>query len=638
MFFKTLLTRSKISIFVFLSLFLILGNYKITFADQWGYGKDGSDCIFWSANLNDAKYVPGETINLSLNSWNNGCNYDWAWVNVSQWIERFGIDTQGSAGPISGAGSYSLAIPSNISTGTHSVALNTHAHIEAYDYTDVWAPRVCAPGWWCGCSCDWGGCRCNWCEGACTGGQRVSHSPRLQYFYGAPDIARNVYFTVVKPEATLTASLGSDISDKLPPRSTTTISWTSKNLDSMDITLNDQPWKASYTVMTPTFFPEVGYYRNYQDDFWSSFGDCPPNDPAHPEAFCFSYSPFFGLGKARIGRYWFQQSPAQWRDVPVFNPFTNGSTSTSPLVGGKNTFVFRGYINGRSTPAITKSVDVYVDTNIVIDMSATPINEITGLPTVTYGFPAKLTWKTKNADECSVRKDYENPAWKPLSANATSGTNVLTPYLFATTTFTLDCMNRDLQGNDFATANAYIKIGVKTAKYPKVNFDVLGEEILWDVEGDVYSCSLVQDGVAEPISNELSGGITIDGLAEGTSFTLSCPGPFPFTQTKKSIAAVPNSNCKITQQGGGNELYINRKTTFIMENSNGTVSNVKWTVKKGTVTEKLPNNQNTKIFTTTGSRIISAVGKITAPDGTSSLSSCSTSTVFKQAPETQGAQ
>lgn len=607
-----LFSKIKISFFIFLLAFSFLGFYQKSSAAlfQYSYGADdmgradwGGDCIFWNVTLDHTIYVPGENIRVDGATTNNGCTYDYAWTNVRQTIHNAGFNALSSFGDI---GTQYINIPANTASGTHKVVLNTYYEYDKYLYNDIYSPAFCDPGWYCNCGFKYNcanvfgatictGWGCDWCAGKCYERARISHSTYAVVWGDGGDIRREIPITVIRPVVTLTASSGTDINNPLDPKSTTTISWTSTDLDRMEITLNGKPWKASYTTAVPT---QVNHPATYSEPICTK-GVC--TTPV-------------------------ELTPAYTTTEPVntFIPWTSGSTTTSPLIGGDNVFEFKGYVNGRNTPVVTKTLHVYVTTNININITSDK-------SVVTSGFPAKLTWSTVRADSCLLTRN--GATWIADSATATSGVNVSTGNLTATTTFTVFCINRSSEdGSVVNSAEKSITIGVKPGVRPELELDVFEDEILWEVVGDVYSCALTNETTDETISTSLVGEMSYPSMTPETVIQLSCNTPFGvITSSSRSQSAVADSICKVTQAGGATDLYVNRKTDFEMVNTNGILSNVKWTF----VNNRTTNAEGkivSRVFTTVGTTTVTAKAKLTTPLGDISYSLCTGVLRFKLDP------
>ncbi len=615
------MSKNKFSNIKNIILFLVFLLSSFSFAQDtkaasYGFGKDGSDCIFWNINLDKTIYVPGENIRVDASASNNGCSYDSAWTSVKQTVHNAGLDALSSAGDI---GTQYITIPSGTTIGTHNVVVNTYYEHHNYLYMDSYAPVI---GYACNCgfkhqSCAWGICIPDgWaCDTCWSGGQRIYHSVIGETWGDGGDITRYIPFQVVNPTATLSASSGTDVNNPLNPRSTTTISWTSTNINSMDILINGKPWKASYTgiILTPVYHAEQGYYTA----FWNE--PCPSYNPTHPDTYC---NNVFGIN---YGQKWVTTQAAYTSNEPIntFIPWTTGSTTTDPLSGGKNTIVFNGYVTGRTTPVITKTLYVYVTTNISINLTSNK-------NPVTNGFPALLNWTSTHADKCFALKIGTPGEWIPLSANATSGVNISTGNLFASTTFYVRCFNYDPDGSESNSNDAYLEIGVVPGKKPALDLDVVDNEILWNVDGDVYSCALTNQTTNQTISTDLSGDITdYSPLTPTTVIQLSCNTPYGvLSSSTKSTSPASSGACIATQKqtaGGDTNLYINRATTFSMPGA--VPSSVSWS---GTDLPLIGKKGVTisQVFTKIGKKTIKGVGK-TIINGVTSFSSCTADLIFK---------
>lgn len=593
------MSKNKFSNIKNILLFFIFLFSSFSFAQDakaasYGFGKDGSDCIFWNINLDKAIYVPGENIRVDASASNNGCSYDSAWTLVQQSVHNAGFDALSSAGNI---GTQYIAIPSSATAGTHNVVVNTYYEHHDYLYMDSYAPVI---GYACNCGFKHQSCA-GWvcwpdgwaCDTCWSGGQRVSHSVIGETWGAGGDITRAIPFQVVNPTVTLSASSGTDSSSPLNPRSTTTISWTSTHIDTMDISINGKPWKASYTAPVLTAVDHPAVY-------------------AAPVCVKTCLPPVLITAAYTTNEY-----------VSTFIPWTTGSTTTDPLSGGKNTIVFNGYVTGRTTPVITKTLYVYVTTNISINLTSNK-------NPVTNGFSALLNWTSTHSDKCFALKIGTPGEWIPLSASAVSGVNVSTGNLFASTTFYVRCFNYDPDGSESNSNDAYLEIGVVPGKKPAINLDVVDNEILWNVEGDVYSCALTNQTTTQTISTDLSGDITdYSALTPTTVIQLSCNTPYGvLSSSTKSTTPSSSGACIATQKqtaSGDTNLYINRATTFSMPGA--VPSSVSWSGtdlpligKKGVTVSQ--------VFTKIGKKSIRGIGK-TIISGVTSFSSCAADLIFK---------
>jgi len=243
-----------------------------------------------------------------------------------------------------------------------------------------------------------------------------------------------------------------------------------------------------------------------------------------------------------------------------------------------------------------------------VKLTAAPITNITislsaASSTISKDTSTTISWSSTGADTCTIAKNGA------AFASGTSSQGISSGNLSANTYFVAQCDN---EGN---TATKSISVNV-IAPEPKGR----GEEN--DCDKLPESCEFIWEDSCKLIEN--------DSL-EGMYYTLSCTNPDK-PEEPPTVIEMPQakmSDCTPTQ-GTSAEMYVNRVTKWTMKNRGGdSFGNVKWDGTNMTGATITPTGTLDKIYTTIGKKTVTAVTKAKHSDGTSYISSCSTSTIIK---------
>ncbi len=585
---KNTLSLIKLSLFGLIVLLSLFGFHKNAKADIFTW-----DCFSYSIAPDKIYYQPGETITVTASAWNDGCAYDVAWINMVQTVHNVGIDALSSGGNV---GTVTFTAP--MATGTHYIKANTYRYFEKYVYYDTFAPQVCWPSnWYCaGQSCTGGFFNvcvpdnCGYHSQDCTGGQRVSHSVIGQCCGQGGDTQRSIPFQVVVATATITAASGTSASAPLPHNGTTTITWTSANVSTGEITVN-----GTDVIVTPH------YETVTQSTYHPAVNTC--------------VGPYYIMGIV-MGPYCFETQAAytSTETIQVWYPETSSSTLTSHLIPGKNTITFKGYQTGSTIPLVTKSVDVYmasstINVNLAVKDPTTGLN----VSTTTVGSSVNLVWSSVGASTCILSKNGAQIGSVALSSSTLNGPlTALGPVVYS-----MACSSM-VDSDSKSVTIQVAAVPPPTASIFAVPLGVTNHgstTISW-ASTNTNSCSIKKNGSpwqpTLPATNLV--GISSGSLTATTTFNLKCTNTSgqeaTDTVTVPIITAPPvhiTGTCVPTQDSSTN-VYVNKPMTWTINLPGYTLSDIAsplttWT---GTdISQTSSGNTLNKIYTTIGSKTIS---------------------------------
>lgn len=582
----SLIKFSLLGLIVSLSLFGFSRNVK---ADIYNW-----DCFSYSIAPDKIYYQPGETITVTASAWNDGCAYDSAWINMVQTVHNVGIDAISSGGNV---GTVTLTAPTTL--GTHYIKANTYRYFEKYVYADTYAPQVCWPSnWQCDQSCTgeswWRVCwpsNCGYRSQDCTGGQRISHSVIGSCCGQGGDTQRSIPFQVVVATATISAAAGTSASAPLPHNGTTTITWTSANVSTGEITVN-----GTDIIVTP----------HYETVTQSTY---------HP-AVTTCAGPYYIMGVV-LGPYCYESQAAytSTETIQVFYPETSSSTLTSHLVPGKNTITFNGYQTGSTIPLITKSVDVYMASSTInVNLAAKDPTTGLSISTTTVGSSVNLVWSSVGASTCILSKNGTQLGSMALSSSTLNGplTTIGSVVYSMACSSAVDSDSKSITVHVVAAVPPTASIFAVPLGIPKNS----ATTISW-ASTNTNSCSIKKNGAswqsALPSTNLV--GITSGSLAATTTFMVTCTNALGQTATDSvtvPIITAPPVNITgacLPSQDSSTNVYVNKPMTWTMNLPGYSLSDIASpvTVWTGTdISQTLSGNTLTKIYTTIGGKTLSA--------------------------------